>query len=176
MSTKPVKPVKQELIAVDFDDTGNEMEDDTATQEDSLSSLVDEGAHRLSHDLLTPPSLNPLRDSGREEIEEESYQEGMDPWVECEDFDELIDDETLLMLEGDSDGDSPIPIPDEDDSPIPIPDEGPIPMPDDGPIAISDDDEELPSSSEGFVKTLQEIAEEEEKDVYDPAILGIQSH
>ena len=36
-------------------------------------------------------------------------------------------------------------------------------------VMISDEED---SPREGFVKTLQEIAEEEEKDVYDPAILG----
>ena len=96
----------------------------------------------LSCDMSDLPLIDLLGEEGDKERGDE--EENQDPWEdECDNFDNLFDDESLVLMEDVNDG--------EDD-------------------VVTIDDELSPS--EGFVKTLQEIAEEEEKDVYDPEILG----
>ena len=115
----------------------------------------------ISHVSVHSP-INISDSTSGNEIEPE---EG--PWNEdIDDFDSLMDEEALMKVDilcqethklGEEEVEitkKAVMISDEEDE-----------------VLVISDDEELTQQNSG-VKTLQDIAEEEEKDVYDPAVLG----
>ena len=89
--SKPVKPVGQEMITMDFDDSNDYQMDDYNDVDHcqySKDGLGNSPTH-TSHDLSATPSLC---------ISEEG--DGRGQWDKgCEEFDSLIDDEALMILE-----------------------------------------------------------------------------
>ena len=153
----PIKTVNQELISIDLSDDDNTISNENTisnviqqtnsynepTDTAAMIDLSDERTHE--HTSLSQDSS--LIDLSEEEgNKERGVQEEKGPWEEDEfdEFDNLFDEESLILV---------------DQEEVINDEEGTI------------DNDEL-SPSEGFVKTLQEMAEEEEKDVYDPVILG----
>lgn len=124
----PVQPVKQELISIDFDD---ESSDSPQVDNDCPTASSDHG-----DGIAMPVPCN----------NEEEMKENSDPWeIGSDDFDDLIDDEALMILEDDVDEVDLI----TEDS------------------VLIEEEQETTS-----LKTLQEIANEADKDVYDPTVLG----
>ena len=86
--SKPVEPVGQEIISIDFDDSSDYNYNDVVHCQYSKDGLGNSPSH-TSHDLSATPSLC---------ISEEGDGRGQRD-NSCEDFDSLIDDEALMMLE-----------------------------------------------------------------------------
>lgn len=86
-------------------------------------------------------------------------KENSDPWeINSDDFDDLIDEETLVLLN------------EEDDDVMVIADDDSVAETKEktSPIIIEEEQEE----DEVTLKTLEDLANETNKDVYDPSVLG----